>query len=104
MFLDLPTFGTTVESAALMAAYHLPRSDLRNLVIGHNRTWAKVDKMDSKFSMIKDHITLRRTFGKYRIVILTKEEWGKNWPNQLRKGHVCITAAACNQSGTGAGI
>ncbi len=31
VFLDLPTFGTTVESAVLMAAYRLPRPDPRNL-------------------------------------------------------------------------
>ncbi len=35
--------------------------------------------------MIKDHVTLRRTFGKYRTVIMTREEWDKEWPNWLRK-------------------
>ncbi len=72
-FLDLPTLGTTVESAALMAAYHLSRPNLKNLGIGYNQIWAKAEKMD-EFSMIKDHITLRRTFGKQRIVIPTREE------------------------------
>ncbi len=52
MLLDLPTMGTVVESAALMAAYRLPRPDPKNLGTGHNRTWAKADKMDDKFSMI----------------------------------------------------
>ncbi len=33
----------------------------------------KADKMDDKFSMIKDHVTLRRTFGKYQTVIPTRE-------------------------------
>ncbi len=31
--------------------------------IGHNRIWEKADKVDSKFSMINDHVTLWRTFG-----------------------------------------
>ncbi len=77
MVLDPLTFRTVVESAALMAANHLLRADLRNLGIGHNRIWAKVDKVDSKFSMIKDHVTLWHTFGKYQVVIPTRKEWGK---------------------------
>ncbi len=103
MFLDLPTLGTTVESAALMAAYRLLRPNLKNLGIGHNRIWTKADKMD-KFSMIKDHVTLRRTFGKYRTVILTREEWDKYWPNWLGKGQVWFKNEVCNPQGTGAGI
>ncbi len=75
----------------------VPRPDPRNLGIGHNQIWGKTDKVDSKFSMIKEHVTLRRTFSKYRIVILTREEWGENWPNQLRKGHVWFTNEVCNQ-------
>ncbi len=59
--------------------------------------------MDSKFKMTKDHITLLHTFGKYRIVIPTREKWGKNRLNQLRRGHVWFTDGACNQQGTGAG-
>ncbi len=35
-----------------MVAYRLPRSDPRNLGIGHNRIYAKAYKVDSKFSMI----------------------------------------------------
>ncbi len=54
IFLDLPTLGMVVESAALMAAYCLPRPSLKNLRIGHNRIWVKADNMD-KFSMIKDY-------------------------------------------------
>ncbi len=73
MLLDLLTFGMAVESAALMAAYRLPRPDPRNLGIGHNRIWAKADKLCTKFSMIKDHVTLWSTFR----VIPTGEEWGK---------------------------
>ncbi len=69
MLLDLITFGTAVEFAALMAAYHLPRRDSRNLRIGHSRIWTKADKLDSKFSMIKDHAILWCTFGEYWIVI-----------------------------------
>ncbi len=61
MFLDLSTLGMVVESAALMAAYRLPRPNLNNLGIGHNWIWVKADKMDNKFSTIKDHLTLRRT-------------------------------------------
>ncbi len=60
--------------------------------------------MDGKFGMIKDHVTLQRTFGKYWIVILTRDEWKKNWLNQLRKEHVWFTDEACNQQGTRAGI
>ncbi len=78
MLLDLPTLGTAVESAAQMAAYCLPRPDPRNLGIGHDQIWAKADKVSSKFSMIKHHVILRRNFSKYRIVIPTREEWGKN--------------------------
>ncbi len=44
MFLDLPTLGTAVESAALMAAYRLRRPNPKNLGIGHNRIWAKAVK------------------------------------------------------------
>ncbi len=100
MFFHLPTLGTTME----LAAYHLPRSDPRNLGTGHNRIWAKVDKVDSKFSMIKDHETLRRSFGLNWIVIPAKEEWEKNWLKQLRKGHVWFKDGACNQQRTGARI
>ncbi len=57
MLLDLPTLETAEESAALIAAYRLLRPDLRNLAIGHNWIWAKADKVDSTFSMIKDHVT-----------------------------------------------
>ncbi len=74
MFLDLPTLGIAVKSAALIAAYHLPRPNLKNLTIGRNWIWVKTDKMDNKFSMIKDHITLRCTFDKYQTVIPTREE------------------------------
>ncbi len=75
------------------------KPDPRNLGIGHDRIWKKADKVDSRFGMIKDRVTLRRTrtFSKYRIAIPTEEEWGKNWPNQLRKGHVWFTDGACNQ-------
>ncbi len=104
MFLDLLTLGMVVEFAALMAAYSLPRPNSKNLGIGYNRIWVKADKVDNKFSMIKDHITLRRTFGKHPIVIPTREEWDKNWPNWLRKGQVWFTDGACNRYGTGAGI
>ncbi len=86
MFLDLPTLGPAVESVTLMAAYRLPRPNPKNLGMGHNRIWAKADEMDNKFSMIEDHVTLRGTFGKYRTVIPTREEWDKDWPNWLRKG------------------
>ncbi len=44
MFLDLPTLGTAVESAALMAAYRLPRPNPKNLGIGYNWIWVKADK------------------------------------------------------------
>ncbi len=74
MFLDLPTLRMAIESTALMDAYSLSRPNPKNLGIGHNRIWAKADKMDNKFSMIKDHVTLKRTFGKYRTVIPTREE------------------------------
>ncbi len=74
MFLDLPTLRTAVESAALMAAYHLPRPDPKNLGIRYNRIYAKDDKIDNKFSMIKNHVALRRTFSKYLIAILIREE------------------------------
>ncbi len=61
--------------------------------------WVKADKMDNKFSMIKDHVTLWRTFGKYRTVIPTREKWYKDWSNWLRKGQVWFTDGACNQQG-----
>ncbi len=95
--LDLPMFGMALKSAAaLMAAYRLPTPATRNLRIGHNRIWAKADKVDSKFSMIKYYVNMPRTFGKYWIMISTWEECGKNWTNQLRKGHVWLTDGACN--------
>ncbi len=74
MLSDLPTLGTVVESAALMSTYRTLRPDLRNLGIGHYWIRGKADKVDGKFSMIKDHIILQHTFSKYRIVILTREE------------------------------
>ncbi len=92
---------SVVESAALMAAYRLPRPNPKNLGIGHNRIWVKADKMGNKFSMINDHVTLRHTFCKYQR---TREVRDKDWPNWLRKGWVRFTDGACNQRGTGAGI
>ncbi len=97
MRLDLPTLGVAVETGAPIAACHLLRPDPRNLGIGHNQTWAKTDR-------IKLHVTLSRTFGKYPIVVPTREEWGKKWPSQLRKGHIWFTDEACDQQGTRAGI
>ncbi len=94
IFSDLPTMGTLVESVALMAAYHLPRPNPKNLGIGHNRIWLKADKMDNKFSMIKDHVSLRRRFGKYWAVILTREKSYKDRHNWLRKGRVWFTDGA----------
>ncbi len=87
-----------------MATYGLPKPNPKNLGIEHNRIWAKADKMDNKFSMIKDHVTLRRTFGKYRTVIPTREEWDKDWPNWLRKGQVWFIDGACSQQRTWTGI
>ncbi len=54
--------------------------------------------------MIKDHVTLWRTFGKYRTEIPTREKWYKDWSKWLRKGQVWFTDGACNQQGTGARI
>ncbi len=81
MLLDLPMLGTTVEFAILMAAHHLLRQDSRNLGIGHNQIWVKADKVDIKFSMIKDNVTMQRTLGKYSTVIPTREECGRNLPD-----------------------
>ncbi len=91
------TLGTVMESAALMAAYRLPRPNPKNLGIGHNRIWAAAHKLDNKFSMIKDHIILRGTFSKYRTMISTWEEWDKDWSNRLRKWQVWFTDGPCNQ-------
>ncbi len=65
MLLDLPIFRMAMESAVLMAAYRLPWPDKKNLGIGHNRIWVKVDKVDSKFSMMKEP------------AMPTSEEWGE---------------------------
>ncbi len=57
MLLDLPTVG--------MFGRIWPRkTDPRNLGIGHNWIGLKADKVDSKFSMMKDHVTLQCNFGK----------------------------------------
>ncbi len=88
MPLDLPILETAMESAALKAAYRLLRTDPRKLGIGRNWIRAKADKVDSKFSTIKDHITLRRNFGKYRITIPTREEWGRGLAQSTEK-RVC---------------
>ncbi len=85
-----------------MVAYCL-RPNPKNLETGHDRIWAKADKMD-KFSMTKDLVILRRTFRKYRTVIPTREEWDKKWLNRFRKRQVWFTDEACNQQGTRAGI
>ncbi len=74
MLLDLPTLRKVVDSIVLIAAFRLPRPDPRNIEIGYTRIWAKANKVDSKFSKIKDKVTLRRTSGKYRIVILTRKK------------------------------
>ncbi len=73
--------------------YRPPRPDLRNLWIRLSRIWWKADKMDNKFSVINDHVTLRCTFGKYLIMIPTGEEWDKDRLNRLRKGHAWFTDA-----------
>ncbi len=52
----------------------------------------------------KERTTLRRTFGKHRIVVLTREEWKKNRPKQLRKEQVWFTDGAYNQQRNGAEI
>ncbi len=88
MLSDLPMLGTTVESVAHMAAYRLLRPNPKNLGIEHNRIRAKVDKIDSKFSTMKDHVILKHTFIKHRTVIPTREERDKDWPNRLRKWRV----------------
>ncbi len=80
MFLDLPILGTTMESAELMAAYHLTRPELRNLLTGHNWICAKVNKVNSKFSMIKDRVTPKRIFNKNQTVILTRKNGRKTGP------------------------
>ncbi len=91
MFLDLPTRVMAAESAAPMASYHrLPRPDTKNPGIECNRIWAKADKMN-QFSLIKDHVALRRAFGN-QIVIPTREEWDKDWHNRLRKNHSHLDA------------
>ncbi len=102
VLLDLTTFGTAIEFAALMAAYDLPMPDLRNLGIGHNWIRAKADKVDNKFTMIKDNVNLRRTFDKYLIVIPTSgEEWVKKRTKSTEKGMSGLhTHGACNQQGT----
>ncbi len=69
LLLELLTLRTLMDSAVLMAAYCLPGPDPRNLGIGHDQIRAKADKVDNKFSMIKDLVTLRSTFGKSQIVI-----------------------------------
>ncbi len=53
------------------------KPDPKNLEIGQNQICVKADKVNSKFCMIKDYVTLRSTFCKYRIAIPTREEWGK---------------------------
>ncbi len=40
----------------------------------------KADKLDNKFSTIKDHVTLQCTFSKYWIVIAIRENCGKIGP------------------------
>ncbi len=57
----------------------------------HNQIWTKADKVDSKFSMIKNHITLWRTFSKYSYNDTDYGRMWKKWPSQLRKGHVWFT-------------
>ncbi len=50
----------------------------KNLGIERNQIWAKADKTDDKFSMIKKRLTLKHKFGKYQTVIPTWEEWDKD--------------------------
>ncbi len=77
MFLDLPTLGMVVEAAALMAVYQLPRPNLTTPEIKQNRMWIQADKVESKYKTTNHHTNLRRTFGKYRITIPTREELTK---------------------------
>ncbi len=74
MFLDPPPLGTAVEVVALVAAYRLPRPNLTKQERGHNRIRVKVDEVDSKFNMTKNHTTLKSTFGIYRMLVPSREE------------------------------
>ncbi len=47
MLLDLPTLSTVVQSAALTAAYRLPRSLQKALEMRHGTIWKKAEKVDN---------------------------------------------------------
>ncbi len=75
MFLDLPLLRSTVEAVVLMAAYRLPRPNLKNLEIGLSFIRTKADKVDTKFNRTKDRIALRHTLGKYWTEVPTRVDW-----------------------------
>ncbi len=74
MFLDLPTLRAAVVCST-DGSIPPAKTKSENLRMEHNRIWVKADKTDNKFSMLKDHVTLRCTFGRYRNVIPTREKW-----------------------------
>ncbi len=62
MLLDLPQLSTVVEIAALAVAYRLPRSNESSLITRHHRIWMRTEKVDSRFTKLKDYIVPRYTF------------------------------------------
>ncbi len=87
MLLYRPTLSMVAEAAALTAAYRLPRHDQKALETRSGTIWKKAEKVDNKFEMTKDHIIPWYSLDKpYYVIIPTREEWEKDWPDQLRKG------------------
>ncbi len=80
-----------VEAAVLIAVYRLSRPDQKALV-------------NNKFAKTKYHITPRHSQDKpYQVIIHTREECVKDWPERLRKRQVWFTDGDCDQEGVVAG-
>ncbi len=64
MLLHLTQFGTVVGAVAPAAVYCPPRPNQRALKIEHNWIWMKMEKVDNRFTMLKDYILPRYMFDK----------------------------------------
>ncbi len=64
-----------------------------------------VEQVESWFTMLGDYVVSGYMFDKrYWRVTPDREVWGKNKPNQLKKGQTWLTDKTCNHCGAEVGI
>ncbi len=64
LLLDLPPLGTVVVTAALATAYCMPKPNQRVLKIGHYWIWIEAEKVDSRFTILKNYVVSKYIFNK----------------------------------------